>query len=169
MLLAQNETYEPPSKRKTLLFDGQIPVRVIGTYRAVHTHEGTFYEPCRIPLRATIMKPLETRRTPRTMTRLIPASPRTSLSRSPGPSSRHMNFRPLHIPPRQPSLDTQTSASYETDDVSLKDEPMERPVSIPKIPKPQGEVGRPGRGGYNLRMALNWSPSEFNAVRVSPS
>ncbi|KAG2336179.1 hypothetical protein BDR05DRAFT_839972, partial [Suillus weaverae] len=30
-----------------------------------------------------------------------------------------------------------------------------------KIPKPTGEPGRPGRGGYTLYDALNWSPKAY--------
>ncbi|OAX32476.1 hypothetical protein K503DRAFT_654098, partial [Rhizopogon vinicolor AM-OR11-026] len=29
------------------------------------------------------------------------------------------------------------------------------------IPKPKGEVGRPGRGGYNLEKALHWDAKRF--------
>jgi hypothetical protein len=35
-----------------------------------------------------------------------------------------------------------------------------------KIPKPQGEAGRPGRGGYTLRSKLNWSDTQFAQVKV---
>ena len=35
------------------------------------------------------------------------------------------------------------------------------------IPKPQGQVGRPNRGGYNLEVALNWPPPLFSKVQVS--
>ncbi|KAJ3745948.1 hypothetical protein FB446DRAFT_627755, partial [Lentinula raphanica] len=34
------------------------------------------------------------------------------------------------------------------------------------IPKPAGEVGRPGRGGYNLRTALSWSDSKYNKIKT---
>ncbi|KAJ3710496.1 hypothetical protein C8R42DRAFT_729396 [Lentinula raphanica] len=34
-----------------------------------------------------------------------------------------------------------------------------------KIAKPPGEVGRPGRGGYNLRSELRWSVGRFNKVK----
>ncbi|KAJ3897774.1 hypothetical protein F5879DRAFT_982344 [Lentinula edodes] len=34
-----------------------------------------------------------------------------------------------------------------------------------KIPKPPGEVNRPGRGGYNLRAVLNWSNQRFQKVK----
>ena len=35
------------------------------------------------------------------------------------------------------------------------------------IPKPQGEVGRPGRGGYNLQEELGWSKQTYFRVNVS--
>ncbi|GAW02641.1 hypothetical protein LENED_004307 [Lentinula edodes] len=34
-----------------------------------------------------------------------------------------------------------------------------------KIPKPPGEVSRPGRGGYNLRVVLKWSNGRFLKVK----
>ncbi|KAJ3872934.1 hypothetical protein F5051DRAFT_444724 [Lentinula edodes] len=43
----------------------------------------------------------------------------------------------------------------------------ERPsASSAKIPKPPGEVGRPGRGGYNLRKILGWSKQDYDNVKV---
>jgi hypothetical protein len=35
-----------------------------------------------------------------------------------------------------------------------------------KIPKPSGEPGRPGRGGYNLGEAINWDPATFRKLKV---
>ena len=35
------------------------------------------------------------------------------------------------------------------------------------IPKPKGEVGRPGRGGYNLFRALGWNQKTYDNVLVS--
>ncbi|KAJ3898158.1 hypothetical protein F5879DRAFT_927268 [Lentinula edodes] len=35
-----------------------------------------------------------------------------------------------------------------------------------KIPKPPGEVGRPGRGGYNLRKTLGWSRQDYDNVKT---
>lgn len=34
------------------------------------------------------------------------------------------------------------------------------------IPKPQGEAGRPGRGGYNLQEALGWSDVDYKKPKV---
>ena len=35
-----------------------------------------------------------------------------------------------------------------------------------KIPKPRGEVGRPGSGGYNLKAAMGWNGDEYERLRV---
>ena len=34
------------------------------------------------------------------------------------------------------------------------------------IPKPNGEAGRPGRGGYNLEDALGWHAKEYSRFKV---
>ena len=34
------------------------------------------------------------------------------------------------------------------------------------IPKPDGEVGRPGRGGYSLEQALRWEHKKYSKVKV---
>jgi hypothetical protein len=36
-----------------------------------------------------------------------------------------------------------------------------------KIPRPLGEPGRPGSGGYNMVVATNWAPRRFIQMRVS--
>ena len=36
-----------------------------------------------------------------------------------------------------------------------------------KIPKPTGEAGRPGRGGYNLEEKLGWGSEGFKQLKVS--
>ena len=35
-----------------------------------------------------------------------------------------------------------------------------------KIPKPDGEAGRPSRGGYNLESALKWDTNRFKTFKV---
>ena len=35
-----------------------------------------------------------------------------------------------------------------------------------KIAKPTGEVGRPGRNGYNLKEALGWTAAEVKKLQV---
>lgn len=34
------------------------------------------------------------------------------------------------------------------------------------IPKPPGEAGRPGCGGYTLEDALDWNPNAFKKLKV---
>jgi hypothetical protein len=44
---------------------------------------------------------------------------------------------------------------------SAEDEVEDEP-----IPKPQGEAGRPGRGGYNLEAALAWDQLDYQKFKV---
>jgi hypothetical protein len=34
------------------------------------------------------------------------------------------------------------------------------------IPKPKGEAGKPGVGGYNVQVAMGWSEDDYKAVLV---
>jgi len=36
-----------------------------------------------------------------------------------------------------------------------------------KIPKPTGEVGQPGHGGYNLEEQMGWGETGFKKLQVS--
>ncbi|KAF8881509.1 hypothetical protein CPB84DRAFT_1687214 [Gymnopilus junonius] len=36
------------------------------------------------------------------------------------------------------------------------------------IPKPAGEAGRPGHGGYNLKETRAWHPKEYKMIKVIP-
>lgn len=57
------------------------------------------------------------------------------------------------------SLDSASDSGSSTSTESLSEEP--------KIPKPAGEPGRPGRGGYTLQEALDWNPKAYNKFKVS--
>ncbi|KAJ3715438.1 hypothetical protein C8R42DRAFT_645838 [Lentinula raphanica] len=58
---------------------------------------------------------------------------------------------------------TPTADSSESDDHDGKqDELLEE--NSGGIPKPEGEVGRPGRGGYNLQATLKWSRKTWRDV-----
>nr|VWO99259.1 Transcriptional repressor rco-1 [Ganoderma boninense] len=59
------------------------------------------------------------------------------------------------------------SDSDSTDSSSNESEPESQEDADMKIPKPSGEVGRPGRGGYSLEQVLSWNPrrmSEFKKL-----
>ncbi|KAG1728746.1 uncharacterized protein EDB91DRAFT_1253344 [Suillus paluster] len=66
------------------------------------------------------------------------------------------------------------SVSFLADKVSQNGEPEQMSMwssilstesNDSKIPKPEGEAGRPGRGGYNLEKALNWDADQFKKLR----
>lgn len=82
------------------------------------------------------------------------------------PSSRNVHFQstqPSYTPPPSTSLDTKdkASAALDGDEDSMDSEEDD------KIPKPNGEVGRPDRGGYNLKIALGWEDDRYDKVKVS--
>ncbi|KAG1901303.1 uncharacterized protein F5891DRAFT_1187578 [Suillus fuscotomentosus] len=70
-----------------------------------------------------------------------------SRSRTPIPSDSSGSFDSLS------DSDSSTSAASLSEDS--------------KIPKPAGEPGRPGRGGYTLREALDWSPKAYTKFKNS--
>ncbi|KAJ3738452.1 hypothetical protein EV360DRAFT_90547 [Lentinula raphanica] len=53
--------------------------------------------------------------------------------------------------------EVQRHTSNPLDDARVEDD---------KIPKPPGEVGQPSKGGYNLRIRLEWSDSRFDEVET---
>ncbi|KAE9382285.1 hypothetical protein BT96DRAFT_1010960 [Gymnopus androsaceus JB14] len=75
---------------------------------------------------------------------------------------------PIHrsMPSQTPSRDEMVQRDSTT--VPAKHRRTKRSVPAPmpvKIPKPAGEVGRPGRGGYNLEVALGWQKEKFTRVK----
>ncbi|KAH7872193.1 hypothetical protein F5879DRAFT_926319 [Lentinula edodes] len=58
--------------------------------------------------------------------------------------------------PKEVSGDGEQDLEVGTDDES----------ALRKIQKPKGEVSRPGRGGYNLRVELKWSTERFDKVKA---
>lgn len=54
--------------------------------------------------------------------------------------------------------DTGSAESSDSELTDLSDDGL--------IPKPDGEAGRPGRGGYNLETALDWNPKSFRKLKV---
>lgn len=72
-------------------------------------------------------------------------------------SAHNSNIRVTDHFPNQPEDDIE-SEEEEDDDDDDDDEDM--------IPKPAGEAGRPGRGGYNLKDALEWDSKALKKLRV---
>lgn len=82
------------------------------------------------------------------------------------PSSRNVRFQstqPSRTPPpsSSPGTKDKTSAALDDDEDSTDGEEDD------KISKPNGDVGRPGRGGYNLKIALGWEDERYDKVKVS--
>ncbi|KAJ3897770.1 hypothetical protein F5879DRAFT_995561 [Lentinula edodes] len=84
-------------------------------------------------------------------------------------SSRHAAQSDIHFPQalqirhthsRNPA--TQTSSMLKP---QLAEDEGSDTDDYVKIPKPPGEVSRPGRGGYNLRAVLEWSNERFLKVK----
>ncbi|KAJ3745229.1 hypothetical protein EV361DRAFT_954500 [Lentinula raphanica] len=101
----------------------------------------------------------------------VPIVDRTLLLASPLPSST----KTVHF--QSSIIDSQFSATSTTPRMIM--ESINRPATpmahgtedyespdedTVGIPKPEGEVGRPGRGGYNLRTTLNWPYKRWKLV-----
>jgi hypothetical protein len=62
-----------------------------------------------------------------------------------------------------------------TANISFQIEPEGHTESFPRqpeetalIPKPKGQAGRPGRGGYSLKESLAWSLEFYSEMQVCP-
>jgi hypothetical protein len=82
-------------------------------------------------------------------------------------SAHHVNrlktiVKPLDIPARHRSPSTSSESSLDLDSED-SDSDMD---AEQQIPKPTGEAGRPGRGGYNLEETLDWDSKEFAKLKV---
>lgn len=80
-----------------------------------------------------------------------------------------------HMRSRSPTPKVSKSVSFSAEQIPQKNDPenMSTYSSLSsmqsgelKIPKPEGEAGRPGRGGYNLETALHWDASRFKKFKV---
>ena len=92
----------------------------------------------------------------------IPAAPPTTVKLIPQPAHRKSTLQPAHHPvPESSSTDNNMSdgASLESSLTSIESGTI-------KISKPEGEAGRPGRGGYNLKAQLAWNPATFLKLKV---
>lgn len=77
----------------------------------------------------------------------------------------------LPVPSRAPTPKVVKSVSFATENgesekVSIYSSLSSLSSKDSKILKPEGEAGRPGRGGYNLEKALNWDVNRFKSLKV---
>ena len=66
----------------------------------------------------------------------------------------------------QPSPTPPCGGSPSGSDASDMDSDSSTDSDDSTIPKPAGEAGWPGRGGYNLEVALDWDPKAFKKLKV---
>lgn len=62
---------------------------------------------------------------------------------------------------------TATETASGSDGMVESDETDDDDDTIGLIPKPSGEAGRPGRGGYNLKDTLGWAANDYEDFKVS--
>lgn len=81
-----------------------------------------------------------------------------------GPSSSSQS-----VPAKNPVATTKRKLSPESSSGSVSDMSQYSGYESDAdglIPKPPGEVGRPGRGGYNLKDILDWKENDYRRCKV---
>ncbi|KAK7457783.1 hypothetical protein VKT23_010122 [Stygiomarasmius scandens] len=101
----------------------------------------------------------------------VPVAPASVAPAVPLPSVIHASS-PSTLPCQQSSAATSSSThSSDQSRMQTRSQKQSPTVNVPSsdevttIPKPDGENGRPGRGGYALKTALNWNPKEYKKVQ----
>lgn len=78
------------------------------------------------------------------------------------PKRRRQSFSPAH----DDGTDVESLSSLS--DITSEDESASANYTmLGKVPKPPGEAGRPGSGGYNLEERLGWPKKEYDEMVVS--
>lgn len=104
-------------------------------------------------------------RTPKTNVR---PSPYTLPSASNSPTKAGASIRTVRFPSLPPSSHTNVGGAGARDLEGRRDELDDGGRSDDDlIAKPEGEVGRPRRGGYNLHHVLGWPTSQYDEIGVS--
>src|SRR5271168_677700 len=116
-----------------------------------------FFQPATSPLtRSTVLARTEIGKM------YAPDKPLAQEELSPNPIRRErskVRFSPY------PSRNTQQSAESDSELSALTDSDSEDDEDE-LISKPEGEAGRPGRGGYNVEEALGWPGKEYRQLKV---
>jgi hypothetical protein len=109
----------------------------------------------------------------------VPPLPEITIRRDLGAHIRHYARRKSSVPYTRPkynrrmtpvmarSVGFDSDARAESPMSELSSSEDEDGPSIPKIPKPNGEVGRTNSGGYNLQKALSWDTLRYENFIVS--
>jgi len=104
-----------------------------------------------------------------------PAKPLALEELGPGPARRQLSPRPspYHKSAQnnaKPDASTNRSARSDSESPSDSSSDSDGDIDgVQLIPKPTGEAGRPGRGGYNVEESLGWPPKEYRQLKVTYS
>ena len=71
-----------------------------------------------------------------------------------------------HKSPKPHHAASKATTTSDTDSMSDTESISSTLSEDSKIPKPSGEPGRPGRGGYNLETALRWNQKAYGKFKV---
>jgi hypothetical protein len=92
----------------------------------------------------------------------------------PGAARRHLTATgpyPYHksAPHNSTNVISDSGSSSGSDSSIDSDSDNDDIDGVQLIPKPTGEAGRPGRGGYNLEESLGWPAKEYRQLKVADS
>ena len=97
--------------------------------------------------------------------RMQTPQPLSSRAKTPQASSKE-KAKSVSFPEDNTDSDDNQGYSPAPSDLSTLSE-LSITESVGKIPKPPGEVGRPGRGGYTLVDKLNWDVDKLKQLKVN--
>jgi len=156
ILLAQTELVKNPTSNK-LVAQQEIGGTRSGR-RSVHF--------------APYAKPTGSRRAQTNDTRRSRSPPRHD-SKYSKPQKRHPISSRRATPSESESSDSESERGPDSDLASDKDDNDkddndndDNGSRSGVIPKPEGEAGRPGRGGYNLEESLEWRSKDYERLKV---
>ena len=78
---------------------------------------------------------------------------------------RFQHKRASSVLTRSATPESSIASSDESDSEATVSTDTDNP-DCSKIPKPEGEPGRPGRGGYNLERAIGWPVKDYKCLKV---
>lgn len=98
-------------------------------------------------------------------------SPKQLRCTSPYPLSKKVTFQHANSSTRDqransPTCEFMPSTDSSSEDGSVDGLTLSTLSDDSKIPKPVGEPGHPGCGGYNLETALDWSTKAYSKFKV---
>lgn len=94
----------------------------------------------------------------------LPRSGTAQATTSAHPCLTKVTLNHCSLPPSDSSPDSESESDLS--ELSDLDSPSDSGLDDVKIPKPPGEAGQPGCGGYMLEEALDWDSKSFRKLKV---